>query len=199
MTDVPEDEQPLPEPEAQTLSRRRWPFVLLGLLLALLGWNAVITIPVSRALSDEEGSTTVAYRRWLISPNQIVFDVWSVDGSQSMVAMDRRLFKAAEALKDSSYESVVLAYHGQTRLLMDGKTFQEIGANRQTENPIYTMRTMQEHIYNPDGSPAFGTWTGGWLGVMGKQLEDHNEFHKRWWVNDAIGSAAAMPNSATAQ
>lgn len=176
---------------AKSKARRLWPFWLAGVLLALIAWNAVVYLPVSRALADEEGASTIAYRRWLVSPSQIVFDVWSVDGSQSMVAMDRRLFKAAEALQDRKYDSVVLAWHGQARLLMDGATFQEIGANRQIENPIYTMSTMQEHLYNPDGSPAFGTWTGGWLGVLGKQLEDHNEFHKRWWVRDALGADGA--------
>ena len=74
---------------------------------------------------------------------------------------------------------------------MDGSYFQEIGATRQTQNPVHTMRTMQEHLTNLDGTPAFGTWTGGWLGVLGKQLEDHNEFHKRWWVRGALGLSDA--------
>lgn len=98
---------------------------MLGVVvLALVAWNAIITIPVARALWDEEGSTTVAYRRWLVSPRQIVFDVWKIDDSQSMAAMDRRLFKAAEALQVRSLDSVVLAYRGQTRLVMDGAYFQ---------------------------------------------------------------------------
>jgi hypothetical protein len=46
---------------------------------------------------------------------------------------------------------------------------------------------LPEHVYALDGTPAFGTWTGGWLGVMGKQLDDSNEFHKQWWVNEALG------------
>ena len=50
------------------------------------------------------------------------------------------------------------------------------------------MRTMQEHLQNPDGSPAFEVWNGGLLGVLGKQMEDHNAFHKRWWVDDALGT-----------
>lgn len=103
-----------------------------------------------------------------------------------MAGMDRMLFKAAEALQNRSYDSVVLAYRGEARFLMDGAYFQEIGATRQTQNPVYTMRTMQEHLSDPDGTPAFQQWSGGWLGVLGKQLEDHNEFHKRWWVSGAI-------------
>lgn len=167
--------------------KRRWPWLLGGLLVALVAWNAVVFVPVHRALADEADASMIAYRRWLVSPSQVVLDVRSVEGTQSMAGMDRMLFKTAEALQDRSYDSVVLAYRGETRLLMDGPYFQEIGATRQTQNPVYTMRTMQEHLSNPDGTPAFQQWSGGWLGVLGKQLEDHHEFHKRWWVSGAIG------------
>ena len=30
------------------------------------------------------------------------------------------------------------------------------------------------------GSPAFGRWEGGWLGVLGKQISDANEAAQRW-------------------
>lgn len=176
-----------PQEAPPRVSRKRAILWAVGILSALAIWNGTVALPVASALSGEEGATTVAYRRWLLSPSQIVFDVRSVDDSQSMASMDRRLFKAAEALKDRSYDSVALAYHGEIKFLMDGSYFQEIGATRQTQNPVYTMRTMQEKLSKPDGTPAFGVWTGGWLGVLGKQLEDHNEFHKRWWVNEEIG------------
>jgi hypothetical protein len=183
-----------PRSDLQVKFKHRWLLWLGGALLVVIAWNAVITIPAMRALDGEDEATVLAYRRWLVSPSQIVVDVWSVKGSQSMAGMDRMLFKTAEGLQGKSYDTVVLAYRGQTRLIMDGGYFQEIGATRDTQNPVYTMRTMQEHLHNSDGSPAFETWTGGWLGVLGKQLEDHNEFHKRWWVNDALG----MPSSAGA-
>lgn len=150
--------------------------------------NAPVTLPVMNALSEEDGASTFAYRRWLVSPSQIAYDIWSVDGTQSMASIDRRLFKAAEALKDRSYSNVVLAYRGEAKFNMERPYFKKIGQTRLTENPIYTMRTMQEHLSNPDGSPAFQTWSGGWLGVLGKQIEDHNQFHRKWWVNDALGN-----------
>lgn len=167
--------------------KRRWLWWLGELLVALGAWNAVVFVPVHSALTNENDASMIAYRRWLVSPSQVVIDVRSVKGTQSMAGMDRMLFKAAEALQDRSYDSVVLAYPGETRLPMDGPYFQEIGATRQTQNPVYTMRTMQEHLSNPDGTRGFAQWTGGWLGVLGKQLEDHNEFHKRWWISGAIG------------
>lgn len=160
-------------------------FLVLSVILA--AWNAPVFLPVHQALDGETDASMVAYRSWLVSPSKVVLDVRSVEGTQSMAGMDRMLLKAAEGLKDSEYGVVVLAYRGEPKLLMDGAFFQELGVTRQTQNPIYTMRTMQEHIQNLDGSPAFGQWSGGWLGVLGKQLEDHGEFHRRWWMQAASG------------
>jgi len=52
------------------------------------------------------------------------------------------------------------------------------------QNPVYTMRTFPQNVYALDGSPAFETWSGGLLGVLGKQLEDFSEFHKQWYLNE---------------
>ena len=46
------------------------------------------------------------------------------------------------------------------------------------------MRTLPENVFKMDGTAAFGTWTGGWLGVVGKQMEDFSEFHKQWYISD---------------
>ena len=46
------------------------------------------------------------------------------------------------------------------------------------------MRTFPENVYRPDGARAFDSWTGGVLGVLGKQMEDFNEFHKQWYIED---------------
>ena len=161
--------------------------VIAALVVGLVGWNAPVYLPVSSALADESDASMIAYRRWLISPSEIVIDVRSVEGSHSMAGMDRMLFKSAEALKDSRYQSVVLAYKGAGRFRLDGAHFQEVGSSFSYENPVYLMRTLTENVSTMDGSPAFGTWTGGLIGVLGEQLNDHNEFHEKWWVRPAMG------------
>ena len=40
------------------------------------------------------------------------------------------------------------------------------------------MRTFPENLYRPDGQKAFGTWIGGLLGLLAKQIKDFTEFHK---------------------
>jgi hypothetical protein len=160
---------------------------VVAIAMVLVAINAWIAIPVAVALQGEPNVHVVSYRRWLVSPSDIVFDVWDVSPQASMVDVDRNLFKAAEGLKDRRYRVVVLAYRGRGRYLLDGDEFKTIGETRATENPIYLIRTMPEHVSKLDGSPAFETWTGGWLGVITRQLQDLNEFNMRWFGLAAIG------------
>ncbi len=170
--------------------RWRWPWWLAGALLLTVivaAYNATIWLPVSSALSDEQDVSMVAYRRWLVSPDTVVLDIRSVDGTASMADVDRNLFKAAEALKDHDFTNVVLAYEGNAKWLMDGPRFRRIGEERAWQNPVFVIRTMQQDISNLDGSPAFPPTYGGWLGVLSRELDQHREFHERWWLTEALG------------
>ncbi|QDZ06430.1 hypothetical protein FPZ24_02185 [Sphingomonas panacisoli] len=138
------------------------------------------------ALSGEK-HLTVAYRRWLISPNDIVFDVWRLAPDGSMADMDRQLFKAAEALKGRPFDHVVLAYHGVGRFMIDGAHFGVIGDSWSYQNPIFIVRTLPENVSDMTGKPAFETWTGGLLGVVSQQMEDHNKLHEQWYLRAEAG------------
>ncbi|MBU0899170.1 MAG: hypothetical protein KKB03_04225 [Nanoarchaeota archaeon] len=67
-----------------------------------------------------------------------------------------------------------------------GDYFCTLGKEYSWQNPVYTMRTFPENLMNPDGSRAYPEWTGGFIGVMGKQVEDFNDFHKKWWLDDML-------------
>ena len=47
-----------------------------------------------------------------------------------------------------------------------------LGQRLKTENPSYLLRTVPAYGHKLDGSKAYNTWTGGILGVMGKQMKD---------------------------
>jgi hypothetical protein len=140
---------------------------------------------VETALAGETGAETSVYRRGLLG-DDIVFDVKSVEGQMSMVDMTRRLLKTAEALKDDDFSRVFLAYQGAEKFYLDGTYFKSIGEEREWQNPVYTIRTMPSNVHKLNGSPAFGSWSGGLIGVIGEEMNDNAEFHKEWWVNDAI-------------
>ena len=76
----------------------------------------------------------------------------------------------------------------RTKFLLDGESFRVLGAEYDTQNPVYTMRTFPSKLNRADGAKAFSTWTGGMIGVLGKQMDDFNAFHKEWYLADLAGS-----------
>jgi hypothetical protein len=162
--------------------------------VAAVWWNKhAINSTVQTALAGETGAETSVYRRGLLGSEDIVFDVKSVEGEMSMVDMTRRLLKTAEALKDEDFGRVYLAYKGAEKFYFDGAYFKRIGEEREWQNPVYTIRTMPSNVYKLDGSPAFGSWSGGLIGVIGAEMNDNNGFHQEWWVNDAIAALPEQP------
>lgn len=166
--------------------------VLLGLIAAGLYLHRYAPDrAVQAALIGEDDAKLTVHRRDLLGGDALVVDLRSVGDEASMASVTRILLKAAEALKDEKYDRVYLAYAGNEKFFFEGSYFKQIGEERSWQNPVYTIRTLPENARKPDGSQAFQTWTGGWLGVLGQQLEDSNKFHRQWWVDDALGGAKA--------
>lgn len=46
------------------------------------------------------------------------------------------------------------------------------------------MRTFPEHVLDMQGQPVYSEWTGGLLGVLNKQMEDFNDFNKKWYLEE---------------
>ena len=129
-----------------------------------------------------EGVSAWAHYRYLVDANTLVFDLRDVDGTKSAADVFRVLLQFAETQKDRTYSDVILACRGQPRFVLKGAYFQQLGREYGPQNPVYTMRTFPENVYRPDGSRAFGTWTGGVIGVMGKQIEEFTAFHRQWYL-----------------
>jgi hypothetical protein len=53
---------------------------------------------------------------------------------------------------------------------------------------VYVIRTFPEKLTTPGGVSAFLTWEGGLLGVANKQMEDFNDFHDQWYMQDLLYS-----------
>lgn len=164
---------------------------VFGLLLA---FNLTVWAPVASTLGKDDRNGQAmsmhVYRAWLLHPTDITVDLVRLKEAAPIDIM-RGLFQASAALKDRKFSTVILARAGKPVFKMSGADFQELGRSYAAgENPIYLIRTLPESILLMDGSLAFGTWTGGWLGVLGKQMEDVTDFGEGW----AAGSLS--PNSA---
>lgn len=135
-----------------------------------------------------EGIEFVGYYRYGVLPTELVVDLWSIQPDKSMADVSRVLLSIARELKDREFDRVILAWRGDARFAMDGPYFARLGREYGIQNPVYTLRTMPENVYLIDGRPAFDTWTGGLLGVLGKQMEDLKDFHLRWYGASAFAA-----------
>lgn len=168
-----------------------WVGALAALFLAAVGgynWVSVLS-PLQAAQSGDprnKGIEALAYHRHFVLPGEIVFDLRDVDRSVAPVDVDRLLLQFARELRDRSFERVYLAFRGEMKFMLEGRYFRQLGQEFGLQNPVYTLRTLPEHVLTPDGRPAFGSWTGGLLGVVGKQMEDLSDFHQRWFIDDLL-------------
>lgn len=125
---------------------------------------------------------SVHYKTY-VNPSVLVYDLRAVAGTNSRLDVTRVLLQFAEQVKDNKFDKVELAFKGEAKFLIDGDYFQELGREYNYQNPIYTTNHMPENLRRPDDVRAFETWTGGWLGVSTKQMEDFNDFHDQWYLH----------------
>jgi hypothetical protein len=90
----------------------------------------------------------------------------------------------ASTLKKKEFKKVDLSSKGEVKFFITGSYFQELGEEYGEQNVVYTTRTFAENLYLPDGENAYGQWTGGLIGVFGKQMEDFNDACREWFFED---------------
>jgi hypothetical protein len=176
--------------------KRRRPLVVVGLVVSLIliagggvyTWNYVgLQSPMNEVLAGDsrnEGISVSVHHEYYLSPSTIVFDVQNIGSGRSRADMFRVLLQFASKMKGESFDKVLLASAGTVKFVLDGDYFKQLGQEFGTQNPVYTMRTFPSRVKRPDGSVAYGEWTGGLLGVASKQLEDFGNFFDRWLVLD---------------
>lgn len=133
-----------------------------------------------------EGISLITYYKNYVDSSKLVVDLLDISGSNSRGDVFRILLQIASEFKDKEFQSVILSYKGREKFLLEGSYFLKLGKEYGYQNPVYTARTLPENVYHLDGTQAFDTWTGGLLGVVSEQMEDHNEFHDEWWLHDKL-------------
>lgn len=170
-------------------------YTLAGLAVvagSILGANY---ISVGSALSDtiksdsrNAGIKVSAHYENYISPSSLVFDLKMVSETNSPADVFRVFLQFSSRMKNKSFERVILAHQGLVKFHLKGEYFKTLGVEFGDQNPVYTIRTFPQNIYRPDETLAFGTWTGGIIGVLGEQMNNFNKFHQEWYINDMAPS-----------
>ena len=130
------------------------------------------------------GISVSAYYKTALGKDVVVFDLEDIEGSKSRLDVFRVLLDFAEEMEDESFSSLELAFRGDTRFILDGSYVRTLGSERRTQNPSYTIRTFPENLKTPYGSQAYSEWSGGLIGVLQKQMEDFNDVHDKWYLDD---------------
>ncbi|MFD1436913.1 hypothetical protein HLH14_12555 [Acinetobacter sp. ANC 4282] len=166
---------------------------IIGLLIIVLSILAINYISLQRHMgsilaadSRNKGLKVWVHYKWFINPTQLEYDLRSISGENSTADVTRIMLQFSEKIKNKNFDKVVLAYKGSDKFYFKGDYFQKLGNEYEFQNPIYTLRTIPENVYSLGGGRMYGAWTGGWLGVMGKQMEDLNNFAKDWYLDDVI-------------
>lgn len=164
------------------------PLIALGILGGVFGFNYfTLTKPLDSVLKSDyrnNGIEVSAHYENYVNPNVLVFDIKNIDLKNSAADVFRVFLQYSSELKTKSFDKIILSSKGQPKFYILGSHFTEIGREYGTQNPVYIVRTFPENVYKMNGSKAFDSWTGGVLGVSTKQLEDFNDFSKKWFIDD---------------
>ena len=169
--------------------------LLVAVTLLLTGVFSANYVLLQRHLNNiiesdfrNEGISIRSHYGLYVNSKILVFDLLAISSQNAPADIFRVLLQYSEALQDRTFDKIVLEYDGTPKFYLLGDFFQETGIEYGVQNAVYTMRTFPENVYEMDGTHAFGTWTGGLLGVATRQLDDFSEFHKRWYVTEMLNN-----------
>ena len=171
-------------------------FIIIIILVAGISLN-VITLDFGKYNTIIDEVITQDYRNEGIKVNVytdgfsssvLVYDLQSVSYDKSRADIFRVFLQFAEKVSSEYFSEVKLAYKGIIKFRIDGWYFQQLGEEYFWQNPVYTIRTFPEHLKYPSGIKAYPTWTGGIIGVTTEQMEDFNDFHDKWYLDDMLYS-----------
>lgn len=160
------------------------PVILIG---ARYAYNYfTLQVPMNNVISNDSRNSgielAVSYDSY-INFKTIVFDLEEFKG-KAPVDLFRAFLQYADAMQKQKFDYVILSYRGNRKFKIPGNYFKQLGSEYSTQNPVYTMRTFPENLLHLDGTKAYGQWTGGVLGVLKQQMEDFNDFIRKWTETD---------------
>ena len=118
-----------------------------------------------------------------VQTSMLVFNLTQVK-DKAPIDVFRLLLQTASALKNRKFKNIQLSYKGAAKFTIKGEYFSELGNEYGEQNVVYTIRTFAENLYDNNGQLAYSEWTGGIIGVLEKQMEDFEDFNKKWYINE---------------
>jgi len=163
---------------------------VIVLLICTYAVNYVtLKMPAQKQLNEDIRNNGIDFNlhyQYFILPKICVFDLQKISSDKAPMDIFRVLLQTSYALKNREYDTIVLSFRGKPKFILNGQYFKEIGLEYGIQNPIYTIRTFPEHLCDVNGNPVYKEWNGGLLGVLQKQMEDFQDFNKKWYMEDIV-------------
>ncbi len=134
-----------------------------------------------RGCSDTGGIEVSVYYGSVFSQEEVVFDLQDVQAHVRRVDVLHLLLRYARKLdRPGAPERLALAARGRRLFYLPRSDYRKLAEEHAVGNRLWSIHHFAERLRTMSGARAYGTWTGGWLGVMKKQLEDLNDFLDTW-------------------
>lgn len=166
--------------------------ILAMAAVSVFGFNYVMVgSKLAGVIHDDPRNVGVnisAHYDYYVNPSVLVLDMRGIALTDSMADVFRVVMQLSYRTRDMHLQTVKFESQGIEKYSVSGADFQQLGTVVDGQNPVYLMRTFPEKVMLPDGTHAFGTWTGGLLGVLGQQMEEFNRFHRGWYMDDMFST-----------
>ncbi len=163
---------------------------MIAILVIICGSNYfLLQLRMDNVLKDDERNNGIkvwVHFKYFVNPFILTYDLRKVSSENSMADVFRVLLQFANKTQFIKFNEIELAYKNKVKFKLNGDYFHELGEGYSYQNPIYTVQQFPENLLNIDGSSSYETWSGGWIAVGAQQMEDANDFHKRWYLDDIL-------------
>lgn len=166
--------------------------LILGIILILgigiYAFNYINLIhPTMNKISEDSRNDKITidvHYKLYVQTNILEFNLQNIPSDKAPADVFRVFLQTSSVLKDKEFDKVELNYRGTLKFVLNGDYFRQLGREYEEQNPVYTMRTFPENLYNPNGEAPYSKWEGGMFGVFSKQMEDFYDFNKKWYMDD---------------
>lgn len=116
----------------------------------------------------------------LFSREEIVFDLRDTGSQVRRIDPLHLLMQFAHNARDKEFKYVILSRNGKKLFLIEQRDLLELSDSYSNGGRIWAFNHFPERVLSMDGRHPYGSWTGGWLGVLKRQTEDLNAFLTAW-------------------
>lgn len=169
--------------------------ILVIIIVGVIGYGVYINFDIQNNInqiikedSRNQGIEVKVSYNSIFDKKKIIYDIKSISGDKSVMDVFRVFLQFSNKVKNKEFENITLSCKGQKKFKIEGDYFKTLGMEYEEQNPMYTIRTFPENVFNLDNTAAYSQWTGGILGVLEKQMEDFSDFNNKWYVEQLSSS-----------